>query len=103
LAAALSNIDPSTYAASADVAANATEKTTRRMRGVAIRKASFAPTDDTPSGGLSFTNYRLRLPGEDKITGTEDDWIVRDGMVMKHSDVAKGSVGSSVSAGALQP
>lgn len=103
LAAALSNIDPSTYVPSADVAANATEKTTRRMRGVAIRKASFATTDDTPPGGLSFTNYRLRLPGEDKITGTEDDWIVRDGMVMKHSDVAKGSVGSSVSAGALQP
>jgi hypothetical protein len=103
LAAALSNIDPSTYVPSADVAANANEKTTRRMRGVAIRRASFAPTNDPPSGGLSFTNYRLRLPGDDKITGTEDDWIVRDGMVMKHSDVAKGSVGSSVSAGALHP
>jgi hypothetical protein len=52
---------------------------------------------------LSFTNYRLLLPGEDKITGTDDDWIVRDGMVMRLSEVAKGGVGRSVSAGALQP
>jgi len=103
LAAALSNIDPSTYLPSADLAVNTTEKSSRRLRGVAIRQASFSPTDDTPTGGLSFTNYRLRLPGEDKITGTEDDWIIRDGMVMKYSDIAKGSVGSSVSAGALQP
>jgi hypothetical protein len=60
-------------------------------------------TDDTPAGGLAFTNYVLRLPGEDKITGNDDDWIVRDGMVMKLADVAKGGVGRSVSASALAP
>ena len=52
---------------------------------------------------LSFTNYALTLPGEDKITGTEDDWIILNGMVVKHSDIAKGGVGRSVSAGILQP
>lgn len=101
LAEAILNLDPGAYRASADVAANATEK--RPLRGSAIRKASFSPTDDTPSGGLAFTNYALVLPGEDKITGTEDDWIVRDGMIMKQSEIANGGVGRSVSAGILQP
>lgn len=102
LAAALAEIDRSAYHASADVAAIGTEKP-RSLRGAVIRKASLSSTDDTPPGGLSFTNYSLTLPGEDKITGTEDDWIVRDGMIMKHSDIAKGGVGRSVSAGVLQP
>ena len=103
LAEALQNLDPSAYRPSADVAAVATEKS-RSLRGAVIRKASLSSaTDDTPSGGLSFTNYVVRLPGEDKITGTDDDWIVRDGMIMKLSEIAKGGVGSSVSAGILQP
>ena len=103
LAAAVLNIDPTAYKASADVAANATEKT-RPLRGSAIRRVGFSPdTDDAPSGGLSFTNYSLVLPGEDKISGTEDDWIVSDGMIMKQSESANGGVGRSVSAGVLQP
>jgi hypothetical protein len=101
LAAALATIDPSAYRPSADVAAVASEKS-RRLRGAVIRNASLT-TDDTPSGGLSFTNYVLRLPGEDKITGTDDDWVARDGMIMRLSDVAKGGVGRSVSASALAP
>jgi hypothetical protein len=103
LAAALANIDPTAYRPSADVAAVATEKS-RSLRGAVIRKTSLSSaTDDTPPGGLSFTNYVLRLPGEDKITGTDDDWVVRDGVIMRLSDVAKGGVGRSVSEGALQP
>ena len=103
LAAALANIDPSAYRPSADVAAVATEKS-RTLRGAVIRKTSLSSaTDDTPAGGLAFTNYVLRLPGEDKITGTDDDWVARDGMVMRFADVAKGGVGRSVSAGALAP
>jgi len=103
LAAALATVDSSAYRPSADVAAVTTEKS-RTLRGAVIRNASIsAATDDTPAGGLAFTNYVLRLPGEDKITGTDDDWVVRDGMVMRLADVAKGGVGRSVSAGALQP
>jgi hypothetical protein len=103
LAAALVDIDPSAYRPSADVAAVATEKS-RTLRGAVIRRASLSSaTDDTPPGGLSFTNYVLRLPGEDKITGTDDDWINRDGVIMRLSDVAKGGVGRSVSASALEP
>ncbi len=103
LAEAILSIDSGAYHPSADVAAVATEKS-RRLRGAVIRKASLSSaTDDTPSGGLSFTNYVLRMPGEDKILGNDDDWIVRDGMIMKLSEIAKGGVGSSVSAGILQP
>lgn len=103
LAAALLNIDPTTYRPSVDVAANSTEKT-RMRRGTVIRKASFSPdVDDTPSGGLAFTNYALVLPGEDKLYGTEDDWVIQDGMIMKQSEIANGGVGRSVSAGVLQP
>jgi hypothetical protein len=99
----LAALDPSGYRPSADVAAVTTEKS-RTLRGAVIRKSSLASaTDDTPPGGLSFTNYVMRLPGEDKIMGTDDDWIGRDGVIMKLSDVAKGGVGRSVSAGALQP
>lgn len=103
LAAAVLNLHPLAYKPSVDVATNATEKT-RPQRGSAIRRVGFSPdTDDTPSGGLSFSNYSLVLPGEDKITDTEDDWIIRDGMIMKQSEIANGGVGRSVSAGVLHP
>lgn len=103
LAVALANIDPTTYKPSSAVAAVGLEKS-RRGRGVDIRKASLSSaTDDIPPGGLSFTNYTLALPGEDKILGTEDDWIILDGMVTKASDIAKGGIGRSVSASALEP
>jgi hypothetical protein len=43
--------------------------------------------DDTPSERLSFTNYELPLPGPDKIMGTEDDLVVRDGIISKASEL----------------
>ena len=100
LAAAVADIDPSAYRPSADVAAVATGRS-RNLQGAVIKRASLTSTDDAEPKGIAFTNYDLRLPGEDKITGTEDDWIVRDGMIMKLADVAKGSAGRSVSAGIL--
>jgi hypothetical protein len=103
LAAALATLDPSGYHPSADVAAVASEKSSR-LRGAVIRNASISSAaDDMPSGGLAFTTYELRLPGEDKILGTDDDWIGSNGILRKYSDAAKGGVGRSVSAGVLQP
>ena len=29
-----------------------------------------------------FTNYELRLPGKDKKPNTEDDLVVRDGLIL---------------------
>jgi hypothetical protein len=56
-------------------------------RGSAIRNASMtvAPATDH---GVSFTSYELRLPGPDKILNNEDDIIIRDGVVMKVSDLS---------------
>jgi hypothetical protein len=60
----------------------------RRLRGAAIQPASLtAGTDDSTGEGVPFTNYELRLPGEDKILGTEDDWLIRDGMVLPATDL----------------
>ena len=101
LAEALRNVDPGDYHPSADVA-TATEQP-RSLRGAVIKKASLTSTDDATTTGIAFTNYDLRLPGEDKIRGNEDDWIARDGVIMKLADVAKGGVGRSVSAGILNP
>ena len=42
--------------------------------------------DDEPDGNLSFTKYELRLPGPDKKLGTEDDWTMRDGLIVKPVD-----------------
>ena len=103
LAEALDGLDPNLYRPTGEFAAVAPEKT-RTLGGAAIRKASLpSATDDASPGGLAFTTYVLHLPGEDKVMGTEDDWVGRDGMIMKVSNVAKGGIGRSVSAGALQP
>lgn len=102
LAAALEGLDPLGYKPSVDVAANSSERS-RSMRVLVIRNASVSENDDTPPGGLAFTDYVLRLPGVDKIPGNDDDWIMDNGVVKKYSDSAKGGVGSSVSAGALEP
>lgn len=103
IAAALRELDPLGYQPRAEVAAVSGSKS-NRLRGVAIRNVSYtSATDDTPPGGLSFTNYELRLPGEDKILGNDDDWIIRDGVISRVSDIAKGGVGRAASAEALKP
>lgn len=105
LAAAIRDIgDPESftgYKPSADVAAVSGPKAPR-LRGAVIRKASYT-NDDSPGVGITFTNYELRLPGEDRILGNEDDWLLRDGVALRVSDVAKGGVGRAVSAEALKP
>jgi hypothetical protein len=103
LAEALDHLDPNGYRPYGDVAVAGVEKS-RTLRGVAIRNASMSTAgDDIPPGGLAFTKFDLRMPGEDGILGTEDDWIGHDGMLVRVSDVSSGGVGRSVSAGALQP
>ena len=100
---ALALLDPNGYEPRAAEMAVATEKS-RPLPGLAIRKVSLStPDDDIPAGGLAFIKFDLRMPGEDKILGNEDDWVARDGSLRRWSDVAKGAAGRSVSAGVLQP
>jgi hypothetical protein len=99
IAALLKEIETSEYKPSAEVAA-VPKKNPRPLRGEVIRKASFSPVADEPlSEGLSITNYELRLPGDDKIVNTDDDLIVRDGMVYRISDTPLRGANTS----ALQP
>jgi hypothetical protein len=84
LAAALRDVGQGTYKTSGPDVALLPQPKQRALRGAVIRKASVElASDDGPSVGLSFTNYELQLPGPDKILGTEDDLIVRDGWVTR--------------------
>jgi hypothetical protein len=49
------------------------------IRPVALRTAVGG---DVAGEALSFTNYKLRLPGKDDTLGTDDDLMIRDGMIV---------------------
>lgn len=85
IAEALKNLDTSGYRPTANLAAVPNKKP-QQLRGAVIRNASVSTGDDTLGERLSFTNYDLPLPGPDKIMGTEDDLIVRDGVIDKASE-----------------
>jgi type II secretory pathway pseudopilin PulG len=82
IASALNGISDTAYSPGADLAA-LPKKKSRGLRGAALRDASLRSTDDAPEGGLSFTKYEMRLPGPDNKLGTEDDWAMRDGVIIK--------------------
>jgi hypothetical protein len=85
IAEALRNLDTSNYKPTADLAA-VPNKQPQQLRGAVIRNASLSTADDSLGERLSFTNYELPLPGPDKILGTEDDLVVRDGVIYKASE-----------------
>jgi type II secretory pathway pseudopilin PulG len=85
IADALRYFDPNGYQVGTVLAAASTKSKSLVSRGSAIRNASTTAAPTTEHG-VSFTSYELRLPGEDKIYNTDDDIIVRDGLVMKASD-----------------
>lgn len=93
LAAALIILDEGGYKPSAELAA-ATSKKPRPLRGAVILNASSDTADDVPTERISFTNYELRMPGPDKLMGTEDDLIMRDGYfdTTKASDIPRRGV-----------
>jgi hypothetical protein len=55
----------------------------RRGSGVTIRPVALRTGGDDAQPGepLAFTNYTLRLAGPDHKLGTEDDILIRDGMI----------------------
>ena len=89
IAALLRDIDASDYKPSAEMAA-VPKQNPRTLRGAVLRNASFSTADEPLSEGLSFTNYEVRLPGVDKILNTEDDLIVRDGVIYRASEIPHG-------------
>ncbi|MEP6741174.1 MAG: hypothetical protein ABJB61_01650 [bacterium] len=95
LAAALQNLDASGYRPSAELAAVPKQKP-QTLRGAAIRNASIGGAEDAITERLSFTNYELLLPGADKQLGTEDDLVMRDGVIDRASEAPR-RVGSATS------
>lgn len=79
IAEALRHVGPNGYEATTVLAA-AAPKSKTLPRGGALRNVSLTTTVDAPA--VSFTSYQLRLPGTDKKMNTEDDLIIRDGLVM---------------------
>jgi hypothetical protein len=102
IAAALNNVDPSGYKThGADVAV--AKPTQRNMSGVVIRNASVSTAnEDPPVGGLP-TNYEFRLPGEDGIQDTDDDLILRDGIILTVAEAKETIRPAAAAATATRP
>jgi hypothetical protein len=101
IAALLKEIETAGYKPGADLAAVPTKKP-QPLRGAVILNASIGG-DDTPSERLSFTNYELILPGADKLLGTEDDFIVRDGLIKKASETPRRLGSTTASSQTVKP
>lgn len=97
IAAAIDNLDQNSYLPTSRQASTLlSDKKSRSLRGAILRRtAAEIGTEDVPDEGVAFTEYELRLPGEDKIAGTDDDWLVKDGIIIKPSVTAKASNASS--------
>lgn len=91
IAEALSFIDPNGYQAGSVVAAASAKSKPLTQRGSAIRNAGTTADPATDHGGVSFTSYDLRLPGEDRILNTDDDVVVHDGVITRASDLPRSS------------
>ena len=87
IAAALATIDPLGYQPTTEVAVKAKPGA---VRSTVFRNVSQI-TDESIDQAVSFTNYKLRLAGEDKVLGNEDDWIMRDGLILKISEDVESS------------
>ena len=83
IAELLRNLDTTSYEASSVLAA-AAPKSKGLPRGAATQNVSLTSPDAPP---VSFTNYELRLPGQDKKFNTEDDLLVRDGLIQSMSEL----------------
>ncbi|HEX9919030.1 MAG TPA: hypothetical protein VGA87_07685 [Pyrinomonadaceae bacterium] len=70
---AIAALPPTTKTSAPRAAAN------MPIRPVALRTSIGG---DVAGEALSFTNYKLRLPGKDNTLGTPDDLMIRDGMII---------------------
>jgi hypothetical protein len=95
LAEALSTANPLGYQPTTEVAVKAQPGNVRRT---VFRNVSQV-TDESLGQAVTFTNYKIRLAGEDKIPGNDDDWIMRDGLIMKVSEDRESAASTSVKPG----
>ena len=96
LADALRNLDVAGYQPSTVLASASTKVKPVALRGGVLRNASVGPNvESSTDHGVSFTNYDLRLAGPDKLLFTDDDLIMRDGVIMAASELTRRSSASS--------
>ncbi len=104
ITAALNSLKPEwfaiAYKPTADLAAKQQPVT---LRGAVVRNAVLSAEEETLGEGLAFTNYTLRLPGADNLMGTEDDWIVRDGLVTPVSQAVRRTGNPTASTASVNP
>jgi hypothetical protein len=82
IAEALRNIDVIGYTPGAVLASASTKAKPQALRGGAFRNVAVrANADLLTDHGVPFTNYDLRLPGDDKV------FNVRDGFIMDTSEL----------------
>lgn len=93
IAEALKFVDPAGYQASAQLAAASTKVKPMVTRGVALRNVTTTATSEP--AGVSFTSYELRLPSEHRMLSSDDDFVMRDGVIYKASEVTSTSSPSS--------
>lgn len=79
IAEALRFVDPNGYQATAQVAAASTKSKPLVTSGLALRKASSAINPEPAS--VSFTSYELRMPSEHRALASDDDFVLRDGVI----------------------
>ena len=92
IADALRFVDPNSYEAGAQVAAASTKVKPMVARGVALRTISATPNAEP--AGVSFNTYKLGLPSEHRLLGSDDDFVLQDGVVKKTAD-AKSTLSNS--------
>jgi hypothetical protein len=83
IAEALRYVEASGYQATS-VLASASKGKGLALRGGALRNAPKTTNADPP--GVSFTSYEWRLPSEHRLLSADDDFVMRDGLIVKASD-----------------
>lgn len=108
IVAVLTRLSSSTYTAKVDIAASMppVSRRSRALRGAAARLRPIATqtnTDDAPGERVPFTNYELVWPGEDNIPGTDDDRVIRDGVLVQAEQSSKQSLRASSKSNMRKP
>jgi hypothetical protein len=90
IAEALRFVDPNGYQATAQVAAASTKSKPLVTSGLALRQTSSRTSPEPAS--VSFTSYELRLPSEHRLLASDDDFIIRDGVIGKVNPTSSSTV-----------
>ena len=91
IARALQGLDAGGYKPGAVVAAASTKSKPQVLRTSALRNAETRGVQPLTQP-LTFNTYELRTPGPDKVINTDDDSIIRDGIILRVSDLPPTSV-----------